>query len=283
MTSIAQSLQNARTALADNGVAESERESVSLLALALKRDRAFLYAHPSYELSPDELRVFESFIKRRSSREPFQYIAGVQEFYGLEFEVTHDVLIPRPETEMVVEHAIELLPEGDDIRFCEVGVGSGCIAVSILYERPETTAVGVDVSTAALKIAARNAARHGVSDRLRLIRSDVFDSLSGEMFHAIISNPPYVPSQDMGGLQAEVRDFEPHTALTDWADGLTIISRIVNESPRFLRSHGFLLMEVGFDQSSKVREMFDPVVWSEPEFFPDLQGIPRLVHARLQA
>ncbi|HKP69056.1 MAG TPA: peptide chain release factor N(5)-glutamine methyltransferase, partial [Pyrinomonadaceae bacterium] len=253
-----------------------------LLARALQKDKTFLYAHPEASLSDDEKALFESHLSRRAAREPFQYITGVQEFYGLEFEVTPDVLIPRPETEMVVEEALAILKDEETPSFCEIGVGSGCISVSILHGLPRARAVSVDVSSAAIAVARRNAKRHGVGERLELIESDVFERLSNKTFRVIVSNPPYVPVSDFAGLQPEVRDFEPHNALTDGSDGLSIIRRIIDDSPRFLGPRGRLLMEIGFDQSEKVATMFDLAIWSTPDLVPDLQGIPRLVSARLK-
>jgi len=282
MTSIAEALKYAQDILSDHGIAEAQRESVSLLARALQKDKAFFYAHPEDILSDAERTLFESYLNRRAAREPFQYITGVQEFYGLEFEVTPDVLIPRPETEMVVEQALVVLGNHDAPAFCEIGVGSGCISVSILHAMPASSAIAVDVSLAALEVTRRNAKRHNVDGRLRLIESDVFGRLADESFDAIVSNPPYVPVRDFAGLQAEVRDFEPHTALTDGSDGLSIIRRIIRDSPRFLRPGGHLLMEIGFDQSERVAAMFDQAVWSTPNFLPDLQGIPRLASASLK-
>ena len=224
----------------------------------------------------------DGFVQRRASHEPFQYISGIQEFSGLEFEVTPDVLIPRPETEMVVERALQLIGAHGTTSFCEVGIGSGCIAVSILHHAQSSRAVGLDISRAALGVARRNAEKHHVDERLTLLESDVFGALTDQKFELIVSNPPYVPLRDIEGLQAEVRDHEPRIALTDDADGLSIIRRIVDRAPVFLQPNGFLLIEIGFDQSEKVAAMFDPLAWNGPELLPDLQGIPRLVCSGLK-
>lgn len=282
MPRLAEKLDEADAILRDNGVVDSRREAGSLLALALKRDKTFLIAHPEYLLDPAEERIVDGFVRRRASHEPFQYISGVQEFYGLEFEVTPDVLIPRPETEMVVERALELIGAHGFSSFCEVGIGSGCIAVSILHNAKDTRALGLDISPAALNVARRNAEKHHVGQRLSLLESDIFGSLRDQRFELIVSNPPYVPVRDIDGLQAEVRDHEPRLALTDGADGVSIIRRIVLDAPRFLRSNGSLLIEIGFDQSERVVAMFDPLVWHLPELLPDLQGIPRLVCSRMK-
>ena len=280
MPRLSEKLDQAAETLRASGVPDARRDAVSLLSFVTKKDKAFFYAHPEHIITDAESELLDSLVHRRASREPLQHITGVQEFYGLEFAVTPHVLIPRPETEMLVERAIELLDEGDN--FCEVGVGSGCISVSILVHRRAAKATGLDASPDALAVARRNAETHGVIDRLTLRESDVFGAVNREeRFPMIVSNPPYVPVRDIDGLQAEVRHFEPHLALTDGGDGLTIIRRIVFEAPTFLQPAGHLLMEIGFDQSEPVRAMFDAAVWQRVEFAPDLQGIPRLVIARL--
>lgn len=281
MTSVSEALKLGEEILTANGIAEARRDASLLLRLAIDRDKAFIYAHPEFILSSDKLQLFESYLQRRADREPAQYIAGVQEFYGLEFEVTPDVLIPRPETEMVVERAISILGKTAQPYFCDVGTGSGCIPISVLVNIPSATAVALDISPAALEIARRNSERHGCGERLTLHESDLFSALTDERFDLITCNPPYVPLVDMRGLQAEVRDFEPRMALTDQSDGLSIIRRLIIDTSRYLQPGGFLLIEIGFDQAETVSEMFDKNIWTAPELFPDLQGIPRLVLCQL--
>lgn len=260
-------------------VAEPVREASLLMQFALGRDKTFLIANPEYELNDTEQKLYLSILKRRANREPYQYITGKQEFYGLEFGVTPDVLIPRPETEILVEEAIRLIRENGWKRFCEIGVGSGCIAVSILKNVPNVSAVGGDISSAALDVARRNAASHEVLDQLELKLSDIFADLDAEKFDLIVSNPPYVPLADISGLQSEVRDHEPHIALTDGADGLSIVREIVSGAKDRLGHAGVLLIEIGWDQSERVAEMFDLNEWKSVEFLPDLQGIPRILKA----
>lgn len=249
--------------------------------LATKKDKTFVYAHPEEILSAEEVKILDAFLARRAGREPLQYIAGVQQFFDLEFEVNPAVLIPRPETEMVVERAIEILRASGGRSVCDVGTGSGCIAVSILHALPGVHGVGLDASGEALRVAMRNSRKHGVDDRLELLESDLFKALTDQRFDMIISNPPYVPASDMAGLQAEVRCFEPHGALTDGSDGLSIVRRIIHDAPQFLTHDGHLILEIGFDQSSKVVAMFDLGLWYSPELSPDLQGIPRMVSAQM--
>ncbi len=274
---ISETLKTAAEVLQRNNIAAPRREANSLLAFALQKDRTFLIAHSEYELSAAEETRFLEFLHRRASREPFQYITGKQEFYGLDFMVTPDVLIPRPETELIVENAIELLPENG--RFCEIGIGSGCISISILHKVNNASAVGLDIAEKALRIAAINARTHQVSDRLNLQVSDVFLNLEDNQFDLIVSNPPYISSGEISSLQAEVRDFEPLNALTDGADGFSIIEKITDEAAHFLKTGGFLLMEIGYRQSAAVKKMFDSKVWRKVEILPDLQGIPRMMKA----
>ncbi len=278
---ISAATDSAAEILREAGVPEFRREASSLLAFVLQKDSVSLVAHPEYELTSDEAASFGAVVQRRANHEPFQYIVGRQEFYGLEFEVTPDVLIPRPETEILVESAIEILSELENPRFCEIGVGSGCISVSILHNSASASAVGVDISRAALEAAARNAVKHGAGDRLTLREADVFDGLSGT-FDLIVSNPPYVPDGQLESLQAEVRQFEPRVALSGGDDGLVVIKRIIAGAPEFLRAEGFMLIEIGFDQAEIVKELLNPAMWSSVEFLADLQGIPRIVKARLR-
>ena len=277
LLNISEKLREATEILQKSEIGEPRREAASLLAFSLQKDKTFLIAHPEYELSTEEETRFQEFLQRRANREPFQYITGNQEFYGLDFMVTPDVLIPRPETELIVENAIELLPE--NARFCEVGIGSGCISVAILHNVETAIAVGLDISKNALQIAEKNAKRHEVLERLNLQISDIFANLKDEQFDLIVSNPPYIPQTDFEILQTEVRDFEPTIALTDGKNGLSTIEKIVNDSPEFLKSHGFLLMEIGFNQANEVKEMFSPTIWQNIEILPDLQNIPRMVKA----
>jgi release factor glutamine methyltransferase len=212
-----------------------------------------------------------------------QYITGHQEFYGLDFEVTPDVLIPRPETELLVETALELLDETNNAPLiCDVGTGSGCIPVALLHEAAKARAIGLDISMTALRIAARNVARHNVLERLTLLASDCLSALDSRAarFTMIVSNPPYVAEAALAGLQREVREHEPRVALTPGGDGLRIIRRLIADAPRFLEVGGHLLMEIGFDQHEAVERLVDPQAWQLLDIHKDLQGIPRIVALR---
>lgn len=276
---IADALRFGAQLLAEASIPEHSREAASLLGFVIGRDRAFLIAHDDLQLGAGELERFESVLRRRASHEPFQYIVGKQEFFGLEFRVTPDVLIPRPETEILVEHAIDWLNKQEVRRFCEIGIGSGCIALAILANVPDSTCIAGDISENALLIAKANAARLGLLDRITMVVSDVFTSIEERGLRLIVTNPPYVPLKDIGGLQAEVRDHEPLVALTDRGDGLDIIRRIIHDSAERLAPGGMLLMEIGWDQSEPVRAILRSGVWKRIDIIPDLQGIPRIVSA----
>lgn len=278
---ISENLNKATEILLKSGIDEPRREANTLLGFALKKDRTFLIAHNDYELDDAEQKHFDETIERRAKREPLQHITGKQEFFGLEFEVNRDVLIPRPETELIVENAIEILKDLENPRFCEVGVGSGCISISILHELENASAIGLDISEKALKVAKRNAEKHQVSERFEMRISDVFDNLTDEKFEIIVSNPPYISNREIESLQTEVKDFEPLNALTDGADGFSIIEKIIENAPQFLVSKGFLLMEIGFGQAAKVEAMIDRKIWCEIGFLHDLQNIPRTLKIRL--
>lgn len=272
-------LAEASDILHRSGIPEPRREAASLLQFALRKDRTFLIAHPEYEPSNDDEERFRSFVKRRANREPYHHITGVKEFYGLDFEVSPDVLIPRPETEMLVENSIAILQKIDRPAFCEVGVGSGCISIAILRSVKSATAAGLEIAENAMKIAKRNVEKHGVVERFNLSQSDIFSALRNETFDLIVSNPPYISARDLLELQREVRDFEPHIALTDGGDGLSIIESIARQSPKHLNPGGFLLMEIGIHQDAAVRAMFDTQRWESVEILSDFQAIRRMVRA----
>jgi release factor glutamine methyltransferase len=281
---VAQALAEASAALHANGITDARRDATALVMHTLGCDRTFLFTHDEDVLAPDALALLQLAVERRAQGEPLQYITGRQEFYGLEFEVTPAVLIPRPETELLVETALALLRATAAPQLCDVGTGSGCIPIALLHERMDARAVGLDISPAALAVAARNAARHGVEARLQLVVSDCFAALdeTADRFDMILSNPPYVAAGDLAGLQREVRDFEPRVALTPGGDGLSVIRRLVADAPRLLAPGGHLLFEIGFNQHEAVARLIDARVWTLLDIHQDLQGIPRTVALRLR-
>jgi release factor glutamine methyltransferase len=279
-SSIAEAILHGANKLRKAGVPEERREAGSLLMHVLDRDRTYILAHAEDQLTDEQVEQFSESLDARAQGKPLQYITGRQEFFGLEFEVNPDVLIPRPETELLVEAALSIVSPNETPFICDVGTGSGCIVVTLLHKLSRARGTALDISAAALAVAERNANRHGVQERLSFVASDCFAGLGpafGETFDLIVSNPPYVAEGAVAGLQREVRDFEPRVALTAGVDGLSVIRRLLNESCDYLKSGGFLIFEMGFDQHDAVKELIDEKAWKLLEIYDDLQGIPRTV------
>ena len=280
---IAETLKLASKQLREASVANDLLDAQTLLAEALGKDRTYLIVNFNEQLSDELLAGYQRLIARRASGEPLQYITGHQEFFGLEFEVTPAVLIPRPETELIVEEVIRLVDVHKIAKpvIVDVGTGSGCIAIALARELEDAKVTAVDISETALEIARRNAAKHELADRVRFVNSDLLAAFPEIQFaDFILSNPPYVAVHELPTLQREVRDWEPHTALTDNADGLSFYRRLLNETPIRLKPGGFLICELGFGQSETVSAMADSQVWSEVRLLDDLQSIPRTLVLR---
>lgn len=276
---IAEALREASRILDGAGVPEARREAGSLLSFVIARDRTFLISHAEDQVDEYSLNRFREAVERRAAGEPLQYITGVQDFFGREFRVTPDVLIPRPETELLVEAALEVVGRDKAPIICDVGTGSGCIALTLLCENTQALAVAVDKSPAALEVAKLNAGSLSVEDRAVFVISDCFEPLDAReyQFDLVLSNPPYISAGVLAGLQRGVRDHEPLVALSPGPDGLSMIRRLLLETPAFLKPNGYLIMEIGFDQGEQVQALIDTGVWYLRELRPDLQGIPRIV------
>ena len=282
-----------------------------LLMHALERDRAWMYGHPEESLDPAAAEKFRALIARRAAGEPVQYLTGKQEFWGLEFEVTPAVLIPRPETEHVVEVALARLGERgikihmdtgaprETLRVADVGTGSGCLAVALAWELPHAEVLATDISAPALEIARRNAARHGVAERVHFLQRDLLTGLAqtdpsgvvarhamaastqnGPLFDLIVSNPPYIARNEAEQLQREVRDHEPHAALFGGPTGTEMYQRLIDQARDQLRDRGILVLELGHDSAERVRGIFDAQpAWTKVAITMDLAGIPRVLAA----
>jgi release factor glutamine methyltransferase len=248
-----------------------------MLAHLLQRDRAWLLAHPEDELSATQLAAFCAMAARRAAREPLQYITGVQEFFGLSLQVTPATLIPRPETEHLIEAVLAwAATQPKKLKVLDVGTGSGAIAIALAKSLPEAEVVASDISTAALVVARANTERLGV--RVRFVESDLLAAFAEyPLFDVIAANPPYVPDVDGALLQAEVRDFEPRVALFGGADGLDVYRRLIPQARAALRAGGLLAMELGFGQSEPLAALLAD--WNSVRFVEDYAGIPRIVLA----
>jgi len=248
-------------------------EARMLLERVLAKTRAWLIAHADDAAGVDAEQAFAVLAERRHQGEPIAYILGKREFYGLELGVTRAVLIPRPETELLVELALERIPENAAVRVLDLGTGSGAIAVALAQARPQANLTAVDVDYAALDVARENARRHGV--RVRLFCGVWFGALSGETFDLIVSNPPYVAAGDPHLLTGDVR-FEPQRALLGGADGLDCIRAIIASAVAHLRPGAWLLFEHGYDQAEACRALLDAHGYRQVQSWPDLAGIPRV-------
>src|ERR1051325_26728 len=268
--------------LEDSRVGSPRLNAEILIMHTLGCDRAYLYAQPERELTEDELSRYDEHLSHRSRGLPAQYITGHQEFWGLDFIVAPGVLIPRPETEHLVEAVLDIanrIPAG--ARIVDVGTGSGCIAIALAHELPEADLYATDVSPDALEIAHANTSRLQVQNRIHFRDTDLLDGLPDEHFDIVVSNPPYVGESERDKVQLEVRKFEPHVAVFGGHEGLDIYRRLVPQARRVLRPTGWLAMEIGFSQEERVVSLLDG--WQDVRSIPDLQGIPRVVVARKPA
>lgn len=261
-------------------VAEARIEVQMLLQRALGVTRAYLLAHPEQILDKTLSDSYAALLQRRMQGEPVAYILGEREFFGLMFRVTPDTLIPRPETELLVELALERIPEHGSFRVLDLGVGSGAIALSIAHGRPDAEVLAVDASEAALDVARENAQRLGVRN-VRFLQSDWFAALGEQRFDLIVSNPPYIVAGDEHLAQGDVR-FEPESALVSGADGLDDIRRIAGGAPSQLRAGGWLLLEHGYDQAPQVRALLSEGGFVEVFSARDIAGIERISGGRAQ-
>lgn len=259
--------------------AEAPRDAELLLLHTLQISRATLLAHPDDELTSDQLYLYERSIHRRLAHEPVQYIIGQQEFFGLALHVTPAVLIPRPETEHLVESVLARLPHNHPVSIADVGTGSGAIAIALAVHLPEAHITALDLSTEALHIAQLNAENHHVAQRIRFLQSDLFAALPpGAAFDAIVSNPPYVPTSDRADLHPQVREYEPATALFAGPEGLDIYRRLIPEAHVLLKPQGLLALEIGQGQHPSLTALL--ANWHDLTFINDLQQIPRVALAR---
>jgi len=278
-----EALDAAIARLEANHVGSPRLNAEVLLMFTLGVDRAYLYAHPEREITAEEISRYDEALEQRSRGVPSQYITGHQEFWGLDLIVSPAVLIPRPETEHIVETALELVRDQklDRPKIVDVGTGSGAIVLALARELPHAEVHAVDISPEALDIARANASRLQLSERIHFAESDLLCAYGAEAFSTfdfVVSNPPYVGECEADKVQREVKKYEPKIAVFGGYEGVDIIRRLIPQAHELLKPGGWLLMEIGYTQESAVHALLSG--WAEVRSIPDLQGIPRVIAAR---
>lgn len=256
-------------------IEEAALDARLLLEYVCGSDRTTLFAHPEREVSQEQAEKYDELIRRRSSHIPLQHLTGVQDFMGLEFFVNENVLIPRQDTEILVEEAMRQFHDG--MHILDMCTGSGCILLSLLHYSNDTTGVGVDLSGEALAVAEKNTKNLGKEERVRLLQSDLFEEVD-EKFDMIVSNPPYIATEVIETLMPEVRDHEPHMALDGCPDGLFFYRKIIAESGQYLKRGGQLFFEIGYDQAEAVSRLMKENYYSDIEVKKDYAGLDRVVY-----
>ena len=276
LTTIQTALSEAARTLSE--VSESPRlDAETLLAWALNAERSYLFTHPEEQLVDGPASEFCNAIERRKKGEPVAYITGCKEFWSMQLKVSCDTLVPRPETETLVEQALQRIPQDRDCRVLDLGTGSGAIAIAIASERPKTAVVATDSSCAALIVAKENASLHKLQN-ISFLEGDWTEPVSGEKFDLVVSNPPYVSDDDPA---LDMLRYEPRTALTAGADGLIAIQRIANDAKAVIKPNGSLLLEHGIEQSDTVATILEENGWTDIECVIDLAGHPRVTTAKM--
>jgi release factor glutamine methyltransferase len=270
----------------ENDVPSPRLNAELLLMFALNCERSYLYAHPERTLNAEEQSRFDEVIRERARGCPTQYITGHQEFWGLDLLVSPAVLIPRPETEHLVETVLELVKEyrfdgPGKLRMVDVGTGSGCIALSVASELPHIEIHACDISEEALEIARVNAARLTLGDKVLFRKSDLLALYANQQFDFILSNPPYVGENEADKVQKQVREFEPKIAVFSGKEGMDIYRRLIPQAHKALRPGGWFVTEIGYSEEEKVRSLL--AGWTDIQVTTDLQGIPRVVAAKKMA
>lgn len=279
--SVAEVLKAATERLEAKGIESPRLDAEILLAHVLKWRRLSLYVDADKNLPLDSIFRYNELINRRLEGIPVAYLTGTKDFMGLSFAVNENVLIPRPETEILTEYVGEYLREfNSEVTFTDLGVGSGAICISILKFVKNSRAYAVDISSEALEVAKFNAQKFHVEDRINFYQGDLFAPLEGQIFNAIVSNPPYIPTDDLETLQTEVKR-EPQMALDGGNDGLNFYRRIISDAPRFLVDGGLLAVEIGINQSVAVKKLFEQANFVDVTILNDLAGIERVVAGKL--
>jgi release factor glutamine methyltransferase len=289
MPTISQAITEGARRLHASGIDQERRTAGLLLCHVMGIDRTRLLTRSEEQIDEAQYLAYLALVVRRAAGEPAQYLTGHQEFYGLDFIVTPDVLIPRPETEFLIERVMNLVEESgqDSPLIVDVGTGSGCIAVTVATQLPRARLIATDASPAALNVARTNAERHGVRDRIEFLEGDLLAALAERRLEGAVdvlaSNPPYVNEKSSELLQREVRDWEPHEALFGGVDGLDFYRRLIAESGHYLKPGGYVVLEIAFSQVDSISEMVKGGALELVDITRDLQGIPRTLCLRRNA
>ena len=249
-------IKNAYRALKKKDIRSALLDSELLLSKVIKKDRKFIFLNLDKEISQSDQNNFKDLIIERSKGKPLAYLTGIKSFWNYDFRINEKVLIPRPDTEIIIEQVLDIYKNKDNVNFLEVGIGSGCIGLSILKEKRFFKATGVDLSQDCIEICRYNANRLGVGDRLKLLKSDV-DNLIFHKYDLIISNPPYIKKIDLNKLDKEIKNYEPKLALDGGLEGLSVIRKVIRKSSNLLKTNGKLILEIGHDQREQVRKMLN--------------------------
>jgi len=270
--------------LKQKGVESPRLEAELLLAFARKCPRIRLYTDFTEPLSDEQRAVMRELVQRRAKREPLAYLVGTREFYGRSFEVGPGVLIPRPETETLIDVCLERIPSDTASHVVEVGFGSGCISITLARQRPQCHVTATDISSTAMSIASRNVDRHAVADRVVLMQGDCLEPLlnSGMRFDGLVSNPPYIREDERDSLQPEVAVHEPAEALFAGTDGLDVVRRLIQQAPGILKPGAFLAMELDPSQCAEVMTLVSAAGFTAARVHRDLAGLDRIVEATFQ-
>ena len=277
---VKEALETAGNKLKENNIDNHISEARYLLKYLLDKDDVFFITNLNYELKDEEIKEYEKLINKRRSHVPFSYITGIKEFMGLDFHVDKDTLIPRPETEIIVEYMIENFKD-ITMDILEIGVGSGCISISIAKYLENVNILGVDINEQAIITANKNIKEHNVQDRVKFKRSDIYENVEGK-FDIIISNPPYIRKDIIDTLEDDVKKYEPILALDGGEDGLYFYREIIKNASKYLNQGGRIIFEIGHDQGEEVKELLLQNNFTDIETIKDLAGFDRTVVGRLK-
>jgi len=283
MVSVQDLLAKATHLLGQVGVETPLLDAEVMLSEAMGVSRTHLLAHPDCHPSASDVRRFQRWLNKRVKRVPLAYVVGHKEFYGLDFEIRRGVLIPRPETELLVDRTIQVLKGARSPVIAEIGVGSGAVAVACALSIRDARIYATDVSPVAVRMARLNAKRHGVSERVRVMQGDLFEPLANLAFDAVVSNPPYVPTSEIATLQPEIRNYEPREALDGGTDGMACLHRIILEARRYIKPGGFLILEVGNGQAGAIASLMKQHGYIAVQVNRDYAGVERVVNGRFDS